>query len=102
MDMQDWRAFSIIMCDLRFLVQKIDKHGVQSIIQVYEQAWVTLEKEGAVTSQLQDYRNFVTAQAARLEVPATPLLTRMHVARALNMPIATLWRQKPNTGGAVT
>ena len=88
MDMQDWRAFSIIMCDLRFLFQKIDKHGVQSILYEYDQAWVTLEKEDAVTSQLQDYRNFVTTQAARLEVPATPLLTRMHVARALNMPIA--------------
>jgi hypothetical protein len=90
MDMQDWRAFSIIMCDLRFLVQKIDKHGVQSILQVYDQAWVALEKQGAVTGQLQDYRNFVTAQAARLEVPDTPVLTRMRVARALKMPIAIL------------
>ena len=74
MDMKDWHAFSMIMCDLRFLFKMIEKTGVQSILQLFHRAWVPLEKDGAVTSQLEDYRNFLTAHLVRLEVSAIPAL----------------------------
>ena len=32
----DWRAFELIMCDLRFLWRKLLENGIQSIIDTYE------------------------------------------------------------------
>jgi hypothetical protein len=65
--MQDWSAFAIVMCDLRFLCQKMVANGILSIIDLYQKTEIPLENNGIKSSELRNYNEFFCQNARLLQ-----------------------------------
>jgi len=73
LQMHDWTALSVIMCDLRFLHKKLLDNGVQSILRMYEEASMAMSSSGAMPERFGQYHAFFVHNIRLLEQDHTKL-----------------------------